>query len=81
MKLKSVIKIDLEPKNVEVIIVNIVITANFYKHINLDLTAIKLENSIYEPEVFPGLVYKCQNLFFLYLVREKLFLQEFRMKL
>jgi transcription initiation factor TFIID TATA-box-binding protein len=60
-KLKSIIKIDLDAKNVETIIVNIVITANFYKRINLDLSAIKLENSIYEPEVFPGLVYNCQN--------------------
>ena len=61
VKLKSVIKIELEPKNVKTITVNIVITANFYKRINLDLTAIKLENSIYEPEVFPGLVYNCKN--------------------
>lgn len=40
-------------------IVNIVITADFFKKINLDLAAIQLENSIYEPEVFPGLVYNC----------------------
>ena len=60
-KLKGIIKVDVEPKDVQTIVVNIVITANFYKRINLDLSAIKLENSIYEPEVFPGLIYNCHN--------------------
>ncbi len=39
-------------------IVNIVITANFFEEINLDLAAITLTNVIYEPEIFPGLIYK-----------------------
>ncbi|MFX1328879.1 MAG: TATA-box-binding protein, partial [Promethearchaeota archaeon] len=42
-------------------IVNIVITADFFKKINLDLAAIVLENTIYEPEVFPGLTFKLNN--------------------
>ncbi|MFX1502957.1 MAG: TATA box-binding protein [Promethearchaeota archaeon] len=42
-------------------IVNIVITANFYKKINLDLAVIRLDNAIYEPEVFPGLIYHSSN--------------------
>ncbi|MHA1490429.1 MAG: TATA-box-binding protein [Promethearchaeota archaeon] len=42
-------------------VVNIVITADFFKKINLDLAIIKLENSVYEPEIFPGLVYHSCN--------------------
>ncbi|MHA2036643.1 MAG: TATA-box-binding protein [Promethearchaeota archaeon] len=38
-------------------IVNIVVTANFFRKINLDAGTIKLSNAIYEPEVFPGLIY------------------------
>lgn len=39
-------------------IVNIVVTANLFREINLDAAVIKLINAIYEPEVFPGLIYK-----------------------
>ncbi|MFX1316092.1 MAG: TATA-box-binding protein [Promethearchaeota archaeon] len=60
-ELKNVLKIHIEKELMNIIIVNIVITANFFKKINLDLAAIKLENSIYEPEVFPGLIYNCFN--------------------
>ncbi|MFW9784198.1 MAG: TATA-box-binding protein [Candidatus Heimdallarchaeota archaeon] len=42
-------------------IVNIVVTANLFKEINLDSAALKLNNAIYEPEVFPGLVYNSKN--------------------
>jgi transcription initiation factor TFIID TATA-box-binding protein len=39
-------------------IVNIVVTANLFREINLDAAAVRLTNAIYEPEVFPGLVYR-----------------------
>ena len=39
-------------------VVNIVITANFFEQINLDLATLTLNNAIFEPEVFPGLIYK-----------------------
>ena len=42
-------------------IVNIVVTANMFKEINLDSAAIKLNNTIYEPEVFPGLIYNSND--------------------
>ncbi|MFX0036677.1 MAG: TATA-box-binding protein [Candidatus Hermodarchaeota archaeon] len=42
-------------------IVNIVITADFFRKINLDLAATVLENTIFEPEVFPGLTFKLNN--------------------
>ncbi len=55
--LKANIKRDLVNSEV----VNIVATANFDNKINLDLSAITLNNVIFEPEVFPGLIYKCVN--------------------
>lgn len=44
--------------NLKVKIVNIVITADLNNKIDLDLASLILENAIYEPEVFPGLIYK-----------------------
>jgi transcription initiation factor TFIID TATA-box-binding protein len=58
LKLNEKAKIYIDRKSISVEVVNIVITANFYKQINLNIAAIKLRNAIYEPEVFPGLVYK-----------------------
>lgn len=57
LKLNKIFKYHIDNNSVQPEVVNIVITANFYKQINLDLTALKLDNTIYEPEVFPGLVY------------------------
>ena len=57
-KLNDIFEIQIDPNSIKPKIVNIVITANFYKKINLNLAALKLDNSIYEPEVFPGLVHK-----------------------
>lgn len=37
---------------------NIVVAVNLGKELNLDQLAFKLENSEYEPEQFPGLVYR-----------------------
>lgn len=39
-------------------IVNVVITADLNNKIDLDLASLLLDNAIYEPEVFPGLMYK-----------------------
>ena len=49
------IKIKIEPKiNVQ----NIVASGNVGMDLNLNVLAMKLENTEYEPEQFPGLVYK-----------------------
>ena len=56
-KLNDIFEVQIDPNSIQPKIVNIVITANFYKKINLNLAVLKLDNSIYEPEVFPGLVY------------------------
>ena len=49
------IEIEMEP---EVKIENIVVRGDFHQTINLDLTSLTLTRAIYEPEVFPGLIYK-----------------------
>ena len=57
LKLSEIINIDIDNALLDTLIVNIVVTANLFKEINLDMSAVKLENAIYEPEVFPGLIY------------------------
>ncbi|MBU2559547.1 TATA-box-binding protein [archaeon] len=42
----------------EVIVQNVVATANLGTELNLDAIAIGLDNTEYEPEQFPGLVYR-----------------------
>lgn len=55
---ENIAKNKLKKENFEIEIVNIVITADLHNKIDLDLASLVLENSIYEPEVFPGLIYK-----------------------
>ncbi|MFX0038376.1 MAG: TATA-box-binding protein [Promethearchaeota archaeon] len=58
LKLNDILEYHIDRNSVKPIIVNIVVTANFFKRINLDLAALELGNAIYEPEVFPGLIYR-----------------------
>jgi transcription initiation factor TFIID TATA-box-binding protein len=46
------------PKNYKIEVENIVASVKFDLKINLDTIAFNLENSEYEPEQFPGLVYR-----------------------
>ena len=55
---KKLLNNTLIKKNFKVKVVNIVITADLNNKIDLDLASLILENAIYEPEVFPGLMYK-----------------------
>jgi transcription initiation factor TFIID TATA-box-binding protein len=52
------IPIEAEPL---VIIQNMVASGDFQESINLELAALTLDTSIYEPEVFPGLIYRMQD--------------------
>ncbi|RLG58625.1 MAG: TATA-box-binding protein [Candidatus Hydrothermarchaeota archaeon] len=52
------IDIKQEPK---IIVQNVVATANLGVELNLDAIAIGLENTEYEPEQFPGLVYRMKD--------------------
>jgi transcription initiation factor TFIID TATA-box-binding protein len=51
-------KINLEP---EIHVQNIVASANLKTHLNLNAVALGLENIEYEPEQFPGLVYRIKQ--------------------
>jgi transcription initiation factor TFIID TATA-box-binding protein len=58
---ENVLDKQIVKNNIEKDIVNIVITADLYHKIDLDLASVLLENAIYEPEIFPGLIYKNSN--------------------
>ena len=52
-------KADIEIENDPIVkIENIVVRGDFHQSINLDITSLILDSAIYEPEVFPGLIYK-----------------------
>ena len=51
-------ELDIDINSVKTEVVNIVITANYYRRIDLNLASLKLENAMYEPEIFPGIIYK-----------------------
>jgi len=50
-----------EPKKYKIQIENIVASAKLESKLNLDKIAFELENSEYEPEQFPGLVYRMKD--------------------
>ncbi len=49
------------PKNFKIQVENIVASAKLNASLNLDKIAFNLENSEYEPEQFPGLVYRMKD--------------------
>jgi len=49
------------PEDFEIKIQNIVASANLGKPLNLEAVALGLENTEYEPEQFPGLVYRLED--------------------
>lgn len=49
------------PRNFKVQVENIVASAKLDAKLNLETIAFKLENSEYEPEQFPGLVYRMED--------------------
>ncbi len=52
--------VDIKAKP-DVIVQNVVATANLHADLNLDAIAIGLDNTEYEPEQFPGLVYRMKD--------------------
>ncbi|MFX0020838.1 MAG: TATA-box-binding protein [Candidatus Hermodarchaeota archaeon] len=61
LKLNEILASNISPNSIHPKIVNIVLTANFYNRINLDRVLLKLPDTIYEPEVFPGLIYRANS--------------------
>lgn len=59
--MKLVEKSGTPVKNPEITIQNIVATCDLGKSIDLNMCAVVLENTMYEPEVFPGLVIRMKD--------------------
>ncbi len=58
---EKIVQVNIIKDNFNVEIVNIVITADLNNKIDLDLASLSLKNAIYDPEVFPALIYKHYN--------------------
>ena len=61
LKLNKIFESSINVSSIHPQVVNIVITANFFNQINLDRALFKLSDTIYEPEVFPGLIYRSNS--------------------
>ena len=59
--IKNVKKAGIKLSNPKISIVNIVTSGDLHTRIDLDMMTIVMEYVMYEPEVFPGLIYRMKN--------------------
>ncbi len=59
--IKSIKNAGINVSNPEITIQNIVASGDLHTFIDLNKAAIIMENAMYEPEVFPGLIYRMKN--------------------
>lgn len=59
--LKNIRKAGIKVSDPEITIQNIVASGDLHTNIDLNLAAITMEFAMYEPEVFPGLIYRMQE--------------------
>ncbi|MHA1235076.1 MAG: TATA-box-binding protein, partial [Promethearchaeota archaeon] len=59
--LKNLKKAGISVSNPEITIQNIVASGDLHTNIDLNMAAIIMEYAMYEPEVFPGLIYRMQE--------------------
>jgi transcription initiation factor TFIID TATA-box-binding protein len=59
--MKSIKSAGINVSNPEITIQNIVASGDLHTFIDLNTAAIIMENAMYEPEVFPGLIYRMQD--------------------
>ncbi len=59
--LKNIRKAGIKVSNPEITIQNIVASGDLHTNIDLNMAAIIMEHAMYEPEVFPGLIYRMQE--------------------
>ena len=59
--IKRIQKCKIDVANPDIIIQNIVASGDLKCNIDLNLAAVVMEYSMYEPEVFPGLIYRMTN--------------------
>lgn len=48
-------------ENAEYTVQNIVVKGNYHASLNLDLLTLSLDSAIYEPEIFPGVIYRVHD--------------------
>ncbi|MBY9005185.1 MAG: TATA-box-binding protein [Candidatus Lokiarchaeota archaeon] len=58
--IKRIKKAGIEVGEPEITIQNIVASGDLHTHVDLNMGAIVMEYAMYEPEVFPGLIYRMQ---------------------
>ncbi|MBD3195879.1 MAG: TATA-box-binding protein [Candidatus Lokiarchaeota archaeon] len=58
---KRIKKAGIEVSNPEIVIQNIVASGDLHTNVDLNMAAIVMEYAMYEPEVFPGLIYRMQD--------------------
>jgi transcription initiation factor TFIID TATA-box-binding protein len=58
---KNIRKAGIKLANPEITIQNIVASGDLHTNIDLNMAAIVMEYAMYEPEVFPGLIYRMQD--------------------
>ena len=58
---KYIKKAGINVSNPEITIQNIVASGDLHTYIDLNLAAILMDNAMYEPEVFPGLIYRMKD--------------------
>jgi len=58
---KYISKAGINVSNPEITIQNIVASGDLHTFIDLNMAAIVMDNAMYEPEVFPGLIYRMQD--------------------
>ena len=59
--IKNIRKAGIEVSNPVITIQNIVASGDLHTFIDLNLAAILMDNAMYEPEVFPGLIYRMKD--------------------
>ena len=59
--IKNIKKAGIKVANPEITIQNIVASGDLHTNIDLNMAAIVMENVMYEPEVFPGLIYRMKD--------------------
>jgi len=59
--IKSIKAAGINVSNPEITIQNIVASGDLHTFIDLNMAAIVMENAMYEPEVFPGLIYRMKD--------------------
>jgi len=58
---KNIKKAGIKVSNPEITVQNIVASGDLHTNIDLNMAAIVMEYAMYEPEVFPGLIYRMQD--------------------